>query len=97
VCEIPGAVTVSAGRRIALDITEPKARRALEHLESLPLVWVDVPGGDEPAGRERGRHLEVLAAGVLRGRAEGDPLLGCRVFDRLARECHDASWIGEPE
>jgi hypothetical protein len=58
---------------------------------------VDVPGGDEPSGRERGRHLEVLAAGVPRGRAESDPLLSYRVLDRLAGECHDSFWIGEPE
>jgi hypothetical protein len=62
--------------------------RALEHLEALGLVWMDVGGGDDRARLEDGLDEDVRAVGVARGFMEDEALARDGVLDRLSGPDH---------
>ena len=69
----------------------PEPHRALDDLEALLLVRVDVQATGDPAVRGK---LEVdrqqRAVRLRRGLAEGDPLSACGVLECLSCVCHVA-------
>jgi hypothetical protein len=76
------------GRRDDLARAETEDHRALEHLEALLLLGVDVSAGDVPVRRELELELEQLAAGVGRGAEEVDPLAAHGIADGLSCVSH---------
>ena len=62
----------------------PELERALEHLEALALVRVDVRGGDGAVGDDADLDLDELAVGLGGGLQKADLLAGDGVLDGLA-------------
>ena len=73
-----GTTTVSPADATILPQTEPERHRALEHVEALLLLGVDVGAGHAAVGAELELELEQLAAGVGGGLEEvmRSPLTG---------------------
>ena len=70
---MPGStVTTSPGPATTLLAAAAELERALEHLEALALVRVDVRGGDGAVGLDGDLDLDELAVGVGRGAEEVD-------------------------
>src|SRR4029078_11227367 len=65
-----------------------EADGALEHLEVLALLGVDVRGGDGAVRLDGALDDDGLAAGVARGREEAKALPGDRVLDGVAGADH---------
>ena len=67
-----------------LRLAVAELERALENLEALALIRVDVCGGDGAVGLDGDLDLDELAVGVGRRPEEVDGLAGDRVLDRVA-------------
>ena len=65
-----------------------EAELALEHLEALALVGVEVGGGDEAARLDDDLDQDVLAVGVGRGLDEPHQLAGDRIVENVSLADH---------